>query len=181
MKQENPETMRKKPVRYALCVLPLVLVCEHAIPQLSSPQDKTPAREPGLRELEERIQRDWDQYNKRPRRRFVGARTQDVRLAGYVDQCLNKVLQVAAKRPAEMGAMSGSAVLTVAIQSDGTIEKIEVNRSSGQKGLDDMLVRLVKSAAPFEPFPADLRKDTDILSVTRTFQIGKSGSRAGDP
>ena len=174
-RKEQQQIMRKKLARYGLCFLPLVFPCEHANPQPSS-GDNTRARAEEVRELEAKIQRDREQYSKSPRRRFVGARVQDPRLAGYVDQCLKKILQVAASdRVAEMGALSGSAVLTVAIQADGTIEKIEVNRSSGQKRLDDILVRLVKLAEPFEPFPADLRKDTDILSVTRTFQLEKPG------
>ena len=169
--------MRKKPVRYALCFLPLVLLCEHANPQSSS-EDRAATRAEQMRELEAKIQRDLEQYNKFPRRRFVGASVQDPRLAGYVDQCLKKILQVAASdRLAEMAAMSGSAMVTVAIRSDGTIEKIEVNRSSGQKRLDDILVRLVRLAEPFEPFPDDLRKNTDVLSVTRTFRVGKSNDR----
>jgi protein TonB len=35
-------------------------------------------------------------------------------------------------------------------------------------------VRIVKLAAPFAPFPADISKDTDILSITRTWTFTRA-------
>jgi protein TonB len=46
---------------------------------------------------------------------------------------------------------------------------VEINRPSGQRILDAAAVRIVQLAAPFAPFPADIAKDTDILSITRTW------------
>ena len=63
----------------------------------------------------------------------------------------------------------GSLVLTVSIRADGSVESVAVNRSSGQPVLDAAAVRIVKLASPFAPLPPDIRKDTDILSITRTW------------
>jgi protein TonB len=60
-------------------------------------------------------------------------------------------------------------VVTVSIKSDGSLERVEINRPSGQRILDAAAVRIVQLAAPFAPFPADIAKDTDILSITRTW------------
>jgi protein TonB len=46
-----------------------------------------------------------------------------------------------------------------------------VRRSSGHKLLDDAAVRIVKLAAPYAPFPAEIRKETDVLDITRTWQF----------
>jgi len=59
--------------------------------------------------------------------------------------------------------------VTVSIKSDGSLERVEINRPSGQRILDAAAQRIVQLAAPFAPFPADIAKDTDILSITRTW------------
>ena len=68
----------------------------------------------------------------------------------------------------------GSLVVTVSIKSDGSLERVEINRSSGQRILDAAALRIVQLAAPFAPFPADIAKDTDILSITRTWIFTRS-------
>jgi protein TonB len=50
-----------------------------------------------------------------------------------------------------------------------------VLHSSGHKILDDAAVRIVRMAAPFSPFPEEIRKETDILDITRTWQFLRSG------
>src|SRR5690606_25842436 len=63
----------------------------------------------------------------------------------------------------------GSLVMTVHIRADGSLEKVEIDRSSGHRVLDAAAKRAVELAAPFAPFPAAVRKDWDILSISRTF------------
>jgi len=46
-----------------------------------------------------------------------------------------------------------------------------VLRSSGFDVLDQAAIRIVKLAAPFSPFPPDIRSETDILDITRTWQF----------
>ena len=62
----------------------------------------------------------------------------------------------------------------MSIKPDGTVENIEINRSSGQKILDEAARRIVQLAAPYAAFPADISKDTDILSITRTWTFTRS-------
>ena len=68
----------------------------------------------------------------------------------------------------------GSLQLTVSIKPDGTVDAIEINRSSGQKVLDDAARRIVQLAAPYAAFPVDIAKDTDILSITRTWTFTRA-------
>ena len=65
----------------------------------------------------------------------------------------------------------GSLVVTVSIRADGSLESVDINRSSGERILDQAAVRIVNLAAPYAPFPPDIAKDTDILSITRTWQF----------
>lgn len=127
--------------------------------------------------LEAQINKDWDAYQKRPRRRFVGARTQEFRFARYIEDWRLKVERIGElnyPQTARDLKLYGSMVVTVSIKADGALDKVEINRASGQKILDDAALRIVRLAAPFSPFPADIAKDTDILSITRTWTFTRS-------
>ncbi|HEX3058892.1 MAG TPA: energy transducer TonB, partial [Usitatibacter sp.] len=39
---------------------------------------------------------------------------------------------------------------------------------------DDAARRIVRMAAPFEPFPPEIRADTDILYITRTYNFTRA-------
>ena len=54
------------------------------------------------------------------------------------------------------------------------MQKIEINRSSGHKVLDDAARRIVQMASPYAAFPADIRRDTDIIEITRTWTFTRS-------
>ncbi|MEX2367736.1 MAG: energy transducer TonB, partial [Pseudohongiellaceae bacterium] len=42
---------------------------------------------------------------------------------------------------------------------------------SGHRVLDDAAIRIVQLAAPFQPFPATMRQEVDILEIIRTWQF----------
>jgi len=67
----------------------------------------------------------------------------------------------------------GSLILTVFIRADGSVEKVEVNHKSGQRILDAAAVKIVEMAGPYAPFSDDIRRDTDILSITRTWTFAR--------
>ena len=67
--------------------------------------------------------------------------------------------------------LSGSLMLDVALNPDGTINEIVLRRSSGHRVLDDAAIRIVRLAAPFARFPDDIREETDILHIERTWQF----------
>ena len=70
-------------------------------------------------------------------------------------------------------AVLGSLLLTVSIRSDGSVEAVEINRSSGHSVLDAAAVKIVEMSAPFAAFPPDIRRDTDVLHITRTWMFTK--------
>jgi periplasmic protein TonB len=122
--------------------------------------------------LEAQINKSLDMYEKLPRRKFIGARTQEYRFAQYVEDWRAKVERIGNLNYPEIARREkiyGKLALTVSIRADGSVESIEVNRPSGQRILDASAVRIVKLSAPFAPFPPDIRKDTDIISITRTW------------
>lgn len=133
--------------------------------------------------LEAQIAKQQDDYQKRPKRKFIGARTQEYRFAVYVESWRQKVEKVGNLNYPEAARdlkLYGSLRMTVSIKADGSIETVEINQSSGSKVLDDAAKRIVELAAPYAPFPEDVRKDTDILSITRTWTFTKEDSLASE-
>jgi protein TonB len=126
--------------------------------------------------LEAQIAKDMDAYQKRPKRRFVGARAEEYRFARYVEDWRLKIERVGNLNYPEAARrlkLYGNLLLTVSIRADGSVEHVEINRSSGQRVLDAAAVHIVEMAAPFAPLPPDIRRDTDILHITRTWTFTK--------
>jgi protein TonB len=122
--------------------------------------------------LEAEISKNISMYEKLPKRKFIGARTQEYRYAQYVEDWRSKVERIGNLNYPEIARRQkiyGKLTLSVSIRADGTVESIEINNSSGQRILDAAAQRIVKLAAPYSPFPPDIRKETDILSITRTW------------
>jgi protein TonB len=129
--------------------------------------------------LEAQIAKEMDAYAKRPKRRFVGARAEEYRFARYVEDWRMKVERIGNlnyPEAARAKKLYGSLLLTVGIRTDGTLESMTVDRSSGEKILDLAAQRIVELAAPYAPFPLDIRRDTDILYITRTWTFGPGDS-----
>ena len=129
--------------------------------------------------LEAQIARNYDEYQKRPKRKFIGARTKGFRFARYVEDWRTKVERIGNlnyPEEARREKIYGNLQLTVGIKADGEIESIEINRSSGQKVLDEAAVRIVRLAGQngFAPFPPEISQDTDILHITRTWVFTRS-------
>jgi len=126
--------------------------------------------------LEAQIAKEWDAYQKRPKRTFIGASAKEYRFARYVEDWRLKVERVGNMNYPEAARqmkLYGSLLLTVSIRSDGTLDNVEVTRSSGQRVLDAAAVKIVQMSAPFSAFPPDIRRDTDILNITRTWTFTK--------
>ena len=127
--------------------------------------------------LEAQINKEHDAYQKLPRRKNIGARTQEYRFAQYIEDWRVKVERIGNLNYPEQARRQqifGKLVLSVSIRADGSLENIEVSRSSGQRILDAAAVRIVKLAAPYSPFPPDITRDTDILTIVRTWTFTQS-------
>ncbi|MEK6736104.1 MAG: TonB family protein [Pseudomonadota bacterium] len=129
--------------------------------------------------LQAQIEEDHDSYQKRPKRKFIGARTKEYRFARYVEDWRMKVERIGNlnyPEAARKDKLYGNLQLTVGIRADGSLESIGINRSSGEKILDNAAINIVKLAGQngFAPFPPDISRDTDILHITRTWVFTSS-------
>jgi protein TonB len=125
--------------------------------------------------LQAQIDRQIEDYQKRPRKKFIGANAAEYRFAQYEEDWRVKVERVGTLNyPAEArGKVYGNLRLTVAIRPDGSVESVELDRSSGLKVLDAAAFRIVRMAAPYARFPPDIKRDTDLLVITRTWFFGQ--------
>ena len=121
--------------------------------------------------IEGQISRQLDEYNQRPRKKFIGARVEEYRFAQYVEDWRQKIERIGNLNypDAAKGRLYGSLVLTVIIRANGDLERVEISRSSGKSLLDDAARRIVQMAAPYAAFPEAIRRDTDVLEITRTW------------
>lgn len=131
--------------------------------------------------LEAQIAKQQDEYQKRPKRKALGARTQEYRFATYVESWRQKVEKVGNLNyptAAKEQKIYGKLRMTVSIKSDGSIEKIRINQSSGHRILDEGARHIVEIAAPYPKFPESLSKDTDVIDITRTWTFTKEDGLA---
>ena len=126
-----------------------------------------------VRNLEAQVARNTDDYNKRPRKMFVGVRATEYRFAQYVDDWRQKVERFGNLNYPDTtrGKVYGSLRMSVSINPDGSLAAVEIERSSGHKLLDAAAERIVRMAAPYARFPDSIRRDVDVLVITRTWHF----------
>ena len=70
---------------------------------------------------------------------------------------------------------AGAEALRQPDSDGGSVERVVIDRTSGRKVLDAAAIKIVEMAAPYAPFPPDIRRDTDVLDITRTWTFEKGG------
>ena len=125
--------------------------------------------------LQAQIEKQIQEYQQRPRKKFIGASTSEYRFAQYEEDWRAKIERVGTLNypPEARGRLYGNLQLTVTLRPDGSVESIYLDRSSGLKVLDAAASKIVRMATPFAAFPPDIRRDTDLLVITRTWFFGQ--------
>lgn len=130
-----------------------------------------------------KLANDWANYQKRPRRTFLSPTSKQHDAARYLNEWRERVEAIGnANYPERMRRqnLSGSVTVDVAINPNGTVNAVKVLSPSKLKVVNDAAVRFVRDAAPYPSFPESLRKNTDILHVTRAFHFGSAGLSSSD-
>jgi len=113
----------------------------------------------------------------KPRERYITANTREYTFASYENSWRQKVERIGNlnyPEEARQKNLSGTLILDVAIKPDGSLAGIKVIRSSGSQLLDDGAKYIVEISAPFAPFSPEIRKQVDILHITRSWQFSHS-------
>lgn len=127
--------------------------------------------------LEARLAAKKQAYAKRPRVRAVSTvSTRYDRDAAYVDAFRARVEAIGNKNYPQLARQKkiyGHVRLMVSLLASGQVREIKVLKSSGHAILDQAALQSVRLAAPFQPFPAAIRQDTDILQIIRTWKFAE--------
>lgn len=115
------------------------------------------------------------QYSNQPRvRRLTAVSARAAVDAAYLADWRSRVESVGNQYYPEASlryGIYGSLEMLVTVRKDGSLEGIEILRSSGYAVLDEAAMRIVRLAAPYSPFPDELRATTDKLEIVRTWQF----------
>jgi protein TonB len=117
-----------------------------------------------------------------PREAFVSVNARESRFAPYLDAWRRKVERIGNLNfPPQIRSqhLTGSLSLEVAVNADGSIRSLDLVQPSGQPLLDDSAQRIVKLAAPYQAFPAEIRRDTAVLRFVYVWRFngGKLDTR----
>ena len=127
--------------------------------------------------LEAELAEKRQEHAKRPRKRQLTAvSTKSVADAYYLSNWQERVERIGNQfYPAEARRkkLYGNVRLMVAVDAEGKVLEIRVLKPSGKKVLDQAAIQVVRRAAPYAPFPEEIRKNTDILEIIRTFKFEK--------
>jgi protein TonB len=147
-----------------------------SLPGVSPEVDKL-TRE--LATLEAELDEQSRNYARMPRvRRLTSVATKQSVDAAYLLDWQRRAEAVGNKYYPEASVrygLYGSLRLLAVIRFDGSLEDIRVLSSSGYAVLDEAAVKTVRMAAPYAPFPPELRATTDKLEIIRTWTYGDKG------
>ena len=136
-----------------------------------------------LATLEAALEDQARDYSNRPRvKRLTSLSTREAVDAAYLYDWRRRVEAVGNQYYPEASiryGIYGSLRLLVVINYDGHLEDIQVLASSGFAVLDEAAIKIVRMAAPFAPFPAELRASADKLEIIRTWQFEENRLSSG--
>lgn len=135
----------------------------------------TNARQLERERLIAKTSRDWENYQKRPRKKFLGPNTKGHGAAKYLDAWKKRVVEVGnANYPIQIKArgLAGTLIMSIEINSNGTIHAVKIIQPSPHKLLNDAALRIVRDASPYEAFPdEEFFENTNILVITRALHF----------
>ena len=137
-----------------------------------------------LARREAEIARNIEEYNKRPKKTQITPSTRQVGYAMYYKSLQDRIEKRGTLNfPQQDGKkLYGDLVLYIPIYQDGSIYEREggprVERSSGNLALDKAALRIVRTAAPFGRFPANMRSSgkDDVWEIITRFKFTREES-----
>ena len=111
---------------------------------------------------------------------WIAADTRESDVAVYLDSWRRKIERVGTMNFPEVARrqkLSGTPVIEVTIGSDGKLLDTVVRRSSGHVEIDEAAMRILKLAAPFDPFPGELTAKHDQIRIAYEWQFLEGASQ----
>jgi len=112
-----------------------------------------------------------------PRKRFISPATRQAVYALYYDKLRRTIETRGTLNFPQVGEQKlyGQLTMVITVDDKGRLVQTEVAKPSGQALLDQRAVAIVRSAAPFDAFSANMRRQADQIVVVTRFQFSKEG------
>lgn len=144
------------------------------VPEPTSANERdSEQRKMEMAKLAQEIQRESEQYAKRPKRKYISANTTEYEFAAYMRAWVARIERIGNLNypdEARRQQLHGQLVLTVGLDRNGKVKSVDVIQSSGHKVLDDAAIRIVRLAEPFPALP-ETKEKVDELYISRTWQF----------
>ncbi|HYE37694.1 energy transducer TonB [Methylocaldum sp.] len=148
---------------------------EEKQPELQPAKLTAAALSQQIAQLSAEINKSRENYARHPRLVYINSvNAHKYKAAAYEKAWQEKVERIGNLNypdEARRRNLSGSLLLSVGINPDGTVYSVKVRHSSGHQVLDDAATNIVQLAGPFAPFPQELRQEADVLIITRTWRF----------
>jgi len=105
---------------------------------------------------------------------WVAADTRESDVAVYLDAWRRKIERVGTMNFPDVARrknLSGTPVIEVTIGADGRLLETKIRRGSGHAEIDEAAIRILKLAAPYDPFPRDLTVHHDQIRIAYEWQF----------
>ncbi len=133
--------------------------------------------EAALSRMQAEIDRNIEDYNKRPRRLTFGVNAVGVQYARYVADWASRIEKIGTERfpPEARGQQYDSLIITVEIDKHGNVLDVTINQKSKFEALNRAVKQIVYAGQPYERFPPEMVKEGDILQIVRTWTFTNDG------
>ncbi|MES2107050.1 MAG: TonB C-terminal domain-containing protein [Pseudomonadota bacterium] len=110
------------------------------------------------------------------RRSIFGSIKEDVPLRMYVESWRQKIERNGNLNYSQIAKdkARGDPVVTVVIRSDGSVEEIIFNRSSGRADIDEAVRRIVRVNARYSAFPPNIAERYDVIEIRRIWNFDET-------
>ncbi len=106
-------------------------------------------------------------YNKRPKRVQISPATREAAFAAYYALWSDHTERLGTEYyPEAARGKYAEIVVTVSVHADGSLDDLVVERSSGNKAIDAGAIRLLRRLAPYPRFKSNLKSKVDVLDIT---------------
>ena len=117
------------------------------------------------------------------RQLWIAADTRESDVAVYLDSWRRKIERIGTMNfpdAARRSKLSGTPVIEVTVGSGGKLVNAVIRRSSGHAEIDAAALRILKLAAPYDPFPAALNAKHDEIRIAYEWQfLGGTAQSSG--
>lgn len=106
--------------------------------------------------------------------KYLNSSTREFVAAKYMRNWIDRVERIGNLNypdQARRQKLNGTLILDVTVNADGKLINTDLRQSSGHQILDDAARRIVQLAAPFAAFPEKLRKQADVIHITRSWEF----------